>query len=74
MARYMGYADTFEYSGKVYKQGDNIPLSKELQAHHEQFGHRFENTPEPEPVAPTDVAAPVMAAAPADAPIVPKTP
>lgn len=74
MAKYLGPSDVFIVGEKPYKQGDNIPLSKELQQHHERFGHRFENTPEAAPIAPTVTSEPVLGAHPSDVPIVAKTP
>lgn len=71
-SKYLGPSDTFEIGGKTYKQGDSIPISKELQEHHERFGHRFEGTPEPLPVAPSVTSEPVLGAHPSDMPIVAK--
>lgn len=74
MAKYLGPADVFIIGDKEYTQGMSVPISKELQVHHERFGHRFEDTPEPLPVAPTVTSEPVLGAHPTDAPIVAKTP
>lgn len=74
MVVYRGPADVFIYGDKEYTQGQNIPLSKELQTHHERFGHRFENTPEAAPIRPASVSEPVLGAHPNDVPIAPKAP
>jgi hypothetical protein len=56
-AVYLGPAETFEYSGHVYVQGDSIPMSDKLLRHHAAMGHRFDGIEpagaiEPTPRAP----------------------
>lgn len=72
--KYLGPSDIFTVGDKDYKQGESIPLSKELKEHHERFGHRFEDTPEDLPIVPRVMSEPVLGAHPSDVPIVPKTP
>lgn len=55
--KYQGPADTFqlEEGGKVYRQGDNVPISKELATLMGQSihgAHRFEGMEAPLPAPP----------------------
>lgn len=51
MAKYLGPSDVFIVGDRQYRQGDNVPMSKELVEHHARAGHRFEGVDESEAVA-----------------------
>lgn len=40
--RYLGPSQFFQVGDRVYRQGDDVPLSEEAMQHHRQAGHQFE--------------------------------
>jgi hypothetical protein len=62
-SKYIGPSATFIYDDKEYHPGMNMPISAAAKRHHEQFGHRWEDSPEPAAVVPATLPAPLAAPA-----------